>query len=220
MENQSYNIPVTCQVKDLNNIYLKYFGYKTDGFFVDVGAFDGVQHSNTWGLACAGWQGICYEPIDSIYRQCNTNHAGHDVLVINSCVGNEIGVKDFYIAGVLSTYNDDYLNSEFWKNEYRGAIKTQVHITTLNDSLVHNKIKIVKPNFELLSIDVEGAESDVLRGFNIDYWQPQMVIIEAQELHPAKELSLQAPFINKYFEDANYEKIYCDEINNIYVRKI
>jgi hypothetical protein len=46
-----------------------------------------------------------------------------------------------------------------------------------------------------------------------------MAIVEAQELHPAKELTLQAPFINKYFQDAGYEKIYCDEINNIYVRK-
>jgi hypothetical protein len=46
-----------------------------------------------------------------------------------------------------------------------------------------------------------------------------MAIVEVQELHEAHELTLQDPFINEYFANAGYEKIYCDGINNIYVLK-
>jgi FkbM family methyltransferase len=32
------------------------------GFFVDVGAHDGIEHSNTYALEQLGWTGICVEP--------------------------------------------------------------------------------------------------------------------------------------------------------------
>lgn len=35
------------------------------GFFVDVGAHDGVESSNTYALELAGWRGVCVEPSDA-----------------------------------------------------------------------------------------------------------------------------------------------------------
>jgi FkbM family methyltransferase len=213
----NYNIPADCQVKGLNEIYLKYLGYKETGFFVEVGAYDGLVASNTWGLAEAGWGGIYFEPVQEFYIRCMNNHRNHPlVLTYNCCIGNHEGLVDFYVANTLSTYNTDYLNSEFWKNDYRGAVKTIVPITTLDKMLKENNAPV---GFEVLVVDVEGAEFDVLQKFDINYWQPKMCIIEAQEFHPAKELSLQAPVINKYFEEAGYSKIYCDEINSIYIER-
>jgi FkbM family methyltransferase len=212
----NYNIPANNQVKNLNKIYLKYFGYKKDGEFVDVGAYDGISYSNTWGLACAGWKGICYEPVPSFYAQCYNNHFDHDVITIQTCIGNKEGYIDLFVAGVLSTTNDDYLNSEYWYNDYKYAQKIMSKITTLDKSLKEHN---VNPMFDVLSLDVEGGETDVLKGFDIGYWKPKMAIVEVQEHHPAKELTLQAPFINDYFANARYEKIYSDEINNIYVKK-
>lgn len=54
---------------------LKKVGNK--GFFVDVGAHDGVESSNTYALEKAGWRGICIEPNPEAYaklvqeRKCN-----------------------------------------------------------------------------------------------------------------------------------------------------
>ena len=211
-----YNIPPSCQIKGLNEIYLKYFGYKKDGWFVDVGAFDGITYSNTWGLAKAGWKGICYEPVPQFFEACHHNHSRHDVVVIEKCIGNYDGQAELAIAGAVSTANKDYLESEYWHGDYQYAQKIIVNISKLDNEL---KLRGVSPYFDVLDLDVEGSETDVLKGFDINFWKPKMAIVEAQELHPAKELTLQAPFINNYFYDAGYEKIYCDEINNIYVRK-
>jgi FkbM family methyltransferase len=210
-----YEIPLNCQVENLNKIYLDYFGYKTNGFFVDVGAYNGIDFSNTWRLAVAGWRGICYEPVLPFYNLCVQNHKEHNIKTVQTCIGNKTGKVDFYVAWTLSTYNEDHLHSEYWKNDYKNTAKIVSDITTLDQSLADNEIE---KDFEVLSIDVEGAETDVLLGFNVEYWQPKMVIIEAQELHEAPELKLQAPFINDYFKIVGYSKIYCDSINNIYIR--
>jgi len=212
---ESYMTVSNCQIKDLGKIYLDYFGYIKNGFFIDVGAFDGLNFSNTAGLAKAGWSGIMYEPVDDYYKDCVKNYRDYNnVEIINICIGNKIGVIDFIVAGTLSTYSDWHSKTAYWKDCYKDSYKVFSNITTLDKSLEEN---FVRQNFEVLNIDVEGSETEVLECFNIDYWRPKMAIVEAQELHPAEEMRNQAPFINKYFKDAGYKKIYCDEINNIYV---
>lgn len=211
-----YTIPSDCQVKDLNKIYLDYFGYKTDGFFVDVGAYDGVTASNTFGLVVAGWEGISYEAVPDFYRRCAENYIGYPkVKCINTVVGDRSGYVEFTVAGMISTYNEHHLKTEYWGPDYAWGKKVGLPIITLDESLKENN---VKPEFDVFSLDVEGAETDVLQHFDIGYWMPKMAIIEAQELHLAYELRNQARFINEYFDNFKYKKIYSDEVNNIYVR--
>ena len=38
--NNFYTLRSDCQIKDLNQIFLDYFGERSDGFFVEVGGFD------------------------------------------------------------------------------------------------------------------------------------------------------------------------------------
>lgn len=45
-----------------------YLQKKTDGFFVDIGANDGISGSNTYALEQMGWKGICIEPQPDVYR--------------------------------------------------------------------------------------------------------------------------------------------------------
>jgi FkbM family methyltransferase len=204
------------QLPGLDKIYMDYFGYKENGFFVDIGAYDGMNFSNTYCLAEAGWEGICYEPVPESYKACINNHKNHKVKSIQTCIGDRKGTVQFTIprALTISTYSDYYKNSQYWKNDYYYSYAIESPIITLDESLRENN---VKPNFDVLSLDVEGSETDVLKFFDVEYWKPKMAIVEAQELHPALELRNQAPFINMFFEEAGYEKIYCDEINNIYV---
>ena len=54
----------TSQIKDLHKIYKEYFQDNKDGFFVEVGAYDGWRWSNTLSLVESHWSGIMIEPID------------------------------------------------------------------------------------------------------------------------------------------------------------
>lgn len=45
-ESFHYPVPESCQIKNLQNIYLDYFGYKQDGYFIDVGAYDTAGLAN------------------------------------------------------------------------------------------------------------------------------------------------------------------------------
>lgn len=38
------------------------------GFFVDVGAHDGVESSNTYALELCGWKGLCIEPSEAYHK--------------------------------------------------------------------------------------------------------------------------------------------------------
>ena len=83
----TYNISQSCQIKDLDSIFLKYFGYPSKGFFVEVGAFDGESFSNTCCLADHGWNGIYIEPVKQHYDACLRRHKDNDVSVVNCAIG-------------------------------------------------------------------------------------------------------------------------------------
>lgn len=214
----NYQFHQTCQIVNLNSIYLKYFGFKNDGRFVEIGAFDGFTCSNTWGLAEAGWTGLYIEPIAEYYTACVNNHQGHpQISCANIAIGDYQGTIKLEVAGILSTASqeqkDTLANVQWAKNAFSGNVR-EVPITTLDNAL--NLFKIT-PQMDVINIDVEGLETKVLAGFNIGYWQPKLVIVEAHELHPEIGLRSQAPQINQFFDLAGYKKIYSDQINNIYI---
>ena len=201
-----------CQIKGLDLILMNHFGYHDQGTFVEIGAYDGYNFSNTWGLARADWKGLYVEPIPEHSQACYGNHMNSkNVKVMNCACGSYNGEITMFPSGPISSYSAWFVNSEFWRDRYDHTRAIRVPIFTLDKILEDN---FIKPGFELLVIDVEGAELEVLSEFNLKYWEPQMVIIEAQENHPSEEMRVMAAEINEYF--SKYKKIYSDEINNIY----
>ena len=53
---------------------LKYYNNKRNGYFVEAGASDGLDLSNTYLLEKEfGWSGICVEPIPEIFKRLVVN---------------------------------------------------------------------------------------------------------------------------------------------------
>jgi hypothetical protein len=61
----------------------------------------------------------------------------------------------------------------------------KINTTTLNNIIESSKYKNNKINF--LSIDVEGYEMNVLKGFDIEKYSPDIVVIEYVDLSMKKE---------------------------------
>lgn len=217
-----YNFHGSCQIPGLSEIYEEVFGKTSEGWFVECGAFDGFLYSNTWGLTERGWGGLFIEPIHSSLLKCVANHTKpyHPcVMYMESAVGNYNGTISLEVGGEL-TSGDPLTLESFkeapWARGFYTGESVEVEIRTLDTILEQ---KNIHPNFELLCIDVEGMEYEVLRGFSINKYTPKLIIVEAHELDSDIRLNYEAPLINKYMEDAGYEKIFVDNINSIYLRK-
>ncbi len=210
-----------CQVQGLPKIYMDHFDYIEDGFFVEAGAHDCYSWSNTWPLAQAGWSGIYFEPNIRLIGKCREMYVSSTkITVVQAAISDYIGETDLFIAGSVSTIKEETadLYAALPSHNVGGIsrkIRKNVRVSTLDAEFEKYDVPV---GFEVLVIDVEGSERDVLHGFNIEDWQPRMVIIEAHEHHKSKELRAQADEINSYFDEFGYEKIYSDYINNIYVR--
>lgn len=216
-----YNLSTTCQIPKLDVVYEQYFGHKTDGCFVEVGAFDGEYASNTSCLADIGWYGFYIEPVPEYFQRCVARHAQNkNITVSQYAIGMETQKVEINVGGPLSTISDKMrkgFDSLDWAKGNFGREKVQVNQVTLEDYLVKNK---VKKKFELLVVDVEGYEWNVMRSFDIQEWMPDMIIIE---LHDQNDdylfLREKCNNIVRYFDDNCYKVIFKDFTNTIYVPK-
>ena len=103
-----YPVAATCQIpffKSVGEIYSFVLGYKRDGVFVEVGAYDGESFSNTSGLADIGWSGHYLEPIPAYAAACAARHAGNaGVTVHTMCIGEKDGAPvELSTAGPFSS---------------------------------------------------------------------------------------------------------------------
>lgn len=195
----------TCQIPNLENIYRQYFDGKI--FFIEVGAFDGMTYSNTWGM---GWDGIYIEAHPDFAKQCKLNNP-HNV-VINCACGSESGEIDLYEFGEVSSVKLNRWTRDWGINEQ--TKKVRVPLRTLNSILEEYNIN----RFDLLVIDVEDYEIEVLKGFDVQKYQPKMIIVELHEMQGTRpdQKGYQEPWVTDYLK--GYTKIYADQINSIYVR--
>lgn len=204
---------VSCQVRDLNTIYDYYFPNKSTGLFVEVGAYDGIQFSNTYHLAKLGWEGILFEPHPQLYQDCIRNLKNVNCKVHQLGISTQETTMNLFDGGALSSTSAKTI--AIYKNVPWGQ-RRKYNPISIQTKTLDNMLGDIK-TFDLLVVDTEGTEMDVLNSFSIKKYKPSMCIIEAHEWHGVKALRSQAEDINAYFEKAKYTKIYCDEINNIYV---
>lgn len=211
-----YKTSSSCQINNLSNLYLEKFGYKNNGTFVEVGASDGYYSSNTYGLIEAGWNGLCIEPNIYSYELLVKRYKdNNNIKTLQFGIGKE-GKANLVMAGALSTTSTEQYNKYkelAWLPTIEGEITIDMH--PLDAVLLENNIH---KNFEVLVVDTEGTEYDVLKTFSIDKWMPTMCIVEVHENHQY-HIGNNVKEINDYFEVAGYDKIYSDQINNIYTIK-
>ena len=177
---------------------------KKDGFFVEVGASDGVTFSNTSQLVSIGWSGVYIEPVFTYYKKCVKNYEGNKgITILNIACSDHTGTLKLFEGPNIFTANNRMI-----KSNSKSII---VPCLTLN-----NIFSLLNRDVDLLVIDAEFHEREVLKGFDLKKYDPGMVIIEVHEKNTNKKFRKNVDFINEYFNE--YKKIYSDTINNIYIK--
>jgi FkbM family methyltransferase len=146
-----------------------FFG-DTKGYFVEVGANEPRVRSQTWHLEQAGWTGILVEPQPDLARELRAMRMAKVFAVACSGPEHEGGTLPLHVAGPLSSLDRSTMAPGAAP---QGVI--QVPIRTL-DSILEEAG--TPEHFDFLSIDVEGHEIEVLRGFDIARWQPRLILLE------------------------------------------
>lgn len=120
------------------------------GFFVDIGAHDGVTHSNSYALETYhGWSGICIEPDPDAYRQLGQNRL--DTLRTDLAVSSQADVVTIMPSGIQ-----------------RAAWPLARILEKMS----------APPVIDYLSIDTEGYELQVLRGMDFRRWRVNLLTVE------------------------------------------
>jgi FkbM family methyltransferase len=149
-------------------------GYK-DGFYVDVGSHDGVSLNNTlYFERNNNWRGINIEPIKGVFDKLVENRTADRNTNINCAICNYDGEADFYLnegytemlSGIIENYDARHL--ERLKNENTEMLATtqvvKVNTKRLQTILDEHEVS----HIHYLSIDVEGAEFEVIKSIDFD----------------------------------------------------
>ena len=75
--------------------YENFFINKEDGFFLEIGALDGIKFSNTYFFEKRGWKGICVEPSPKKFSLLEKNR---------NCICEQLAVSD--VSGEKFSFMD------------------------------------------------------------------------------------------------------------------
>ncbi len=162
------DVPVTPLDPEMQMV-AAFFG-DTKGYFVEVGANEPRVRSQTWHLEQAGWTGILIEPQPELARELRAMRMAKVFAVACSGPEHDGGTLPLHVAGPLSSLDRSGMAPGANPEQV-----IQVPIRTLDSVLAEAK---APERFDFLSIDVEGHEIEVLRGFDIARWQPRLILLE------------------------------------------
>ena len=195
----------------LQNIFMK----QNDGLYIDVGCQHPIKNNNTYLLYKKGWKGINVDLDKDNIKLFNS--ARPEDYNVNKALSSEIKNVELYFYHKRSPINTiDKKTSEFQKAKVSSI--RNITTDTLNNIISNTKYKDCC--IDLLSIDVEGHELQVLKGFNLTKYRPKVIVVEYLDLNVSKleikNLTLKDVIdseIYKYLSSNGYilvNSIYCD----------
>ena len=156
-------------------IYAEAFNEKKHGFFLDIGAHDGLALNNTYILESRyHWSGICIEANPLAFKQLKKNRR---TTCLNVCLDQKEGEVDFVLRSVCGGIVDEDVDNDAKKASARKVVRMKT--TTLESVL---KAQQAPGIIDYLSIDVEGAEERILTDFNFSQYTFRCITIERPSL--------------------------------------
>ena len=189
------------------------FRNKKEGFFVEIGADDGIDKSNTKLFEDIGWNGLCIEPSFNRFQLLKNNRK---CICENIAVSDDERECDFLdisgygkgLSGLIEKYEPAHkqrIQKEIQNPNNTGSEIIQVKTTTLDSLIKKHKISYI----DFCSIDTEGAELEIIKGINFNYITIDAFLIEN---------NYNDQHIPKILEQQGYKKITKLAIDDVYIK--
>ena len=176
----------------IKNIYERYLKQCTNKVYIEAGAVDGIEQSNTKYLNDLGWTGILVEPNPKSFALLPQNRS--KAFMVNAAlVSNDYSEE--YIEGFFNS-NVSYSEGpvQNWINQYENAMCGQIKSNNNYDQerfdsdqylisvparsidSILEEAKITHVDF--FSLDIEGYEVEALKGWDPEKHKIEYVLIE------------------------------------------
>lgn len=186
-----------------------------NGYACEVGAADGNVMSQTRDLEDLGWAVLCIEP-NPLYW--GTLSRARKLAMPYACGAGNRELVEFhsfehidetvgmnYMAGSGLRYDFDVLDGVGGAHCRTAPHETfRVPMRTLDWCLEQAAF----PRLDALSIDAEGYEDEILKGFDVQHWKPRLISIENWGAKMAT--------VN-WFSDRGYVRCAREGVNDYYI---
>ena len=155
--------------------------WKYNGYFVEFGAVDGVDGSNTFALETKfGWTGILSEPNSQFHQSLISNR---NCQISTFAIGGQVqDHRNFVSLGNLGTF-EEYRKAD--DHDRSRGVETLVKTTTLGELLDQFQ---APRRIDYLSVDTEGSELEIFSAFDFSTYRFNFVSVEHNFSPSEKEL--------------------------------
>jgi FkbM family methyltransferase len=158
-------------LNQLDKKMLEFINYE-NGYFIECGANDGVDQSNTWYYEkILNWSGVLIEPLSKQFQELKKNRSKKNkffnMALCSSESNNTMILEDNDLTSSTSKQNNKTVKSNI----------VSVKSTTLTKILD----EVSAPNLiDFFSLDVEGFEDQVIKGINFNKYNFKYFLIETK----------------------------------------
>lgn len=189
---------------------LSELGFKRNGFFVEFGATNGVDLSNSYLLEKEyGWSGILAEPAKIWHDELFQNRTS---IIDTRCVWSQTGAHLLFSqteVPELSTLNS-FAYNDTHAQQRKNSLNYKVETVSLLDMLNQHNAPM---EVDYLSIDTEGSEFEILENFDFEKYVFNIITCE-HNFTPSRDR------IRKLLELNGYRRKYVNisQFDDWYVR--
>lgn len=182
----------------LDQELLAFLPLETPGYFIEMGANNGIAQSNTKHLELFhGWRGLLIEPWKPNFDRLSVTRSKKTVSVHAACVSFNYPDSEVHLyysnlltiaQGLESEKPNAYdwaKGAEFLLPKGSSVVEFSAPAKTLNSIL---RDVSAPRSIDLFSLDVEGAEIEVLKGINFEEYSFGVLCIESDSIADIEKL--------------------------------
>lgn len=184
-----------------------FFRNRKDGFFLEIGAFDGVTGSNCLHFEkFMGWDGVAAEPSRTQYKFLEKNRRCQTV---NKAVGFSGDTVEFVevvegLAMLSGVNSEDFaMTKTFLDNDDASRTITYDVETVSAMDMVGDRSLV-----DFMSLDIEGAEMKVLESIDFDRVQMRVIAVENSDIGSPIFRTFFDGIGYRYFDTIGHDEIY------------
>jgi len=193
-------------------------GNKRDGSYLDIGAFDPHELSNTKRFYEKGWRGCNIEPQPARYERFVQERPGD--ISLNLGVSDCEGTQVFYDMepSYLSTFSEERAREV---EKMGGKLKRKIDIPVTTMREVFSKW-LKDKTVDFCTIDTEGLDLKVLKGNDWTKYRPRVLCVEAVEIAGSATGAANQETVANFLHTVGYKKVHStklfgNQLNEIYV---